>query len=383
MRTADYVPLIQEQARALFGEGADLSDLTPLGKFIYLQAQQRAEDNEVAEQIWHSRFVDTSEGAPLEANVKRALITRKQWLKATGAVVLTLDKGTKVPANYLFKTPYHVYFKTLEEVVATEAGDYIAQVEAVEYGVIGNVEAGDIRIIVNTLSGLNTVTNPEPFLNGQDEETDAELQDRYYQSLGKLGARRIESIEANILDEVEGVRSCRVIENSTMEVDADGRPPKSFETVVLGGLDEPIAQKIFALKPGGIQAYGSTVITFTDARGIAHQIGFTRATSVPIYVKAFIKKSARYPLDGDEQVKRHMVNYIGGTYNGTTFDGVGMSEDVILARSESRLFAIEGVVDVRVELSTDGMVFRQENINIGFPQVAETDDSKIEVLLLE
>ena len=40
--------------------------------------------------------------------------------------------------------------------------------------------------------------------NGQDEETDAELQDRYYASLGKVGARRVESIEANVLDEVEG-----------------------------------------------------------------------------------------------------------------------------------------------------------------------------------
>lgn len=383
MRTADYLPIIQQQARELFGEDADLSDRTPLGKFIYLMAQQRAEDNELLEQVWNSRFVDTSEGVSLDQNVKRALIKRKQWLKASGEVVFNLDKGTTVPAGTLLRTPYNVYFKTVEQVKAVEAGDYLVKVEALEYGVIGNVEAGDISIVVNPLSGINSVTNPESFQNGQDEETDEELKERYYSSLGKLGARRIESIEANVLDEVNGVRACKVIENDTMEEDAEGRPPKSFETVVLGGLDEEIAKKIFELKPAGIQAYGTTIVEITDERGITHQIGFTRATTVPIYVKAYVKKGSNYPLNGDQQIKQQIIRYVGGTYENTTYDGVGMSEDVILARLESRLFAVEGVIDVRAELSTDGIDYSDSNIEIGFPEVAETDVSKIEVLPLE
>lgn len=74
------------------------------------------------------------------------------------------------------------------------------------------------------------------------------MQDRYYESLGKLGSRRIESIEANVLDDVPGVRAAIVIENDTNVEDADGRPPNSFETVVLGGLDEDIAMAIFRKK---------------------------------------------------------------------------------------------------------------------------------------
>lgn len=83
MRYADYLPLIEEQARELFGEDANLSERTPLGKFIRLQAYQRAEDNEEAEMLYHSRFVDTSEGIVLEQNVTRALISRKEWRKAS------------------------------------------------------------------------------------------------------------------------------------------------------------------------------------------------------------------------------------------------------------------------------------------------------------
>ncbi|MFJ6210604.1 baseplate J/gp47 family protein [Lysinibacillus sp. NPDC092081] len=382
MRTVDYLPIIEEQARELFGEDADLSDRTPLGKFIHLQAQQRAEDNEGLEHVYNARFVDTSEGSPLEANVMRALITRKRWLKATGEVIVNLDKGAKINIGDLFRTRYNVYFKALEAVDAVEDGNYRLDVEALEYGAIGNVEPGDISIIVNPQSGINSVMNPDAFFNGQDEETDEELQDRYYDSLGKVGARRVESIEANVLDEVEGVRAAIAIENDTNVEDAEGRPPHSVETVVLGGLDEDIAMAIFKKKGGGIQAYGQKVYTYKDSRGIIHEIGFTRATTVRVFVKVYIEKGKQYPLNGDELVIAQVVKYIGGTYNDTLYPGVGMSKDVVCTKAEARALSIDGVEDVRIEFSTDGFTFEPHNVTIAFPEVAETDESKIEVLSL-
>lgn len=381
MRTADYLPIIQELARELFGEDADLSDLTPLGKFIYLMAQQKAEDNEELEQVYNARFVDTSEGASLDANVKR-VITRKRWTKATGEVIVNLDKGAKINIGVLFRTKYNVYFKALEAIDAIEDGSYRVSVEALEYGAIGNVEPNDISIIVNPQSGINSVTNQDAFFNGQDEEMDEKLQDRYYESLGRLGSRRVESIEANVLDDVEGVRAAVVIENDTNVEDADGRPPNSFETVVLGGLDEDIAMAIFRKKGGGIRAYGSTVFTYTDNRGIVHEIGFTRASTVSVYVKVYIKKNNQFPINGDDLAVAHIVKYIGGTYNDELYPGVGMSKDVVCTKAEARILSIDGVEDVRVEFSTDGVTFEPHNVAIAFPEVAETDESKIEVMNL-
>lgn len=380
-RTADYLPVIQEQARELFGEDADLSDRTPVGKMIHLQAQQRAEDNEELEQVYNARFVDTSEGASLEANVTR-VITRKRWLKSSGEVIVNLDKGSKINMGDLFRTKYNVYFKALEVIQAVENGNYRTSIEALEYGAIGNVEPGDISIIVNPQSGINSVTNPDAFFNGQDEETDAELQDRYYESLGKVGARRVESIEANVLDDVKGVRAAIAIENDTNVEDAEGRPPHSVETVVLGGLDEDVAMAIFRKKGGGIQAYGSTVYIFTDNRGIVHEIGFTRATTVVAHVRVHVEKSNKYPLNGDDLVISQIVKYIGGTYKGTLYNGVGMSSNVICAKAEARVLAIDGIDDVRVEFSTDGITYTPSNVSIAFPEVAETDESKIEVFNL-
>ncbi|GLC88266.1 baseplate J/gp47 family protein [Lysinibacillus piscis] len=381
-RMADYLPIMEEQARELFGEDADLSDRTPLGKFLHLQAQQRAEDNEQLEMVYNARFIDTSEGATLEANVKRALLTRKRWIKATGEVTVQLSKGAKINTGDLFRTKYNVYFKALETVQAVEDGNYRIPVEALEYGAIGNIEPNDLCIIVNPQSGIHSVVNQDAFFNGQDEESDEELQDRYYASLGKVGARRVESIEANVLDEVAGVRAAIAIENDTNVEDAEGRPPHSVETVVLGGLDEEIAMAIFKKKGGGIRAYGSTVYTFTDNRGIVHEIGFTRATTVNVYVKVYIKKSNQFPISGENLVIAQLVKYVGGTYDGTLYHGVGMSTDVICTKAEARILSIDGVEDVRVEFSIDGVTYEAQNVPIAFPEVAETDESKIEVMPL-
>lgn len=378
-RYVDFFEEMSEQARELWGDDVNLSERSPIGKFVSLIAYSRAEDNELAEEVYNSRFVDTSEGVSLENNVKRALITKKEWLKSFGTVQLNLNRGATVPAGDLFGTNYGVMFETLSEVKAPDDGIYTVQVKALDYGRIGNVAAGEITKIINPVVGLNSVTNTEPFRNGQDEETTGELRRRYYESLGKAGSRRTEPIRARVLDEVEGVRAVLVIENDKLLEDAEGRPGKSFETIVLGGDPDDIAHKIFESKPDGIQAYGTTVVDVKDSKAAIREIGFTYAEDVKLYVKAFIKKGSNYPVDGDEQVKGQIVRFIGGTGDNEVHNGLGMSEDVVLARLEAQLFRVDGVEDVKISLSADGLVYLEENIEIGFAQVAETDFSKIEV----
>lgn len=97
----------------------------------------------------------------------------------------------------------------------------------------------------------------------------------------------------------------------------------------------------------------------------------------------YVKKTRDYPINGDDQIAEQVIRYIGGTYENELYNGVGMSESVIVARCESRMFAVDGVKDVKVELSTDGIAFENENVVIAFPEVAETDVTKIEVIDLE
>ena len=63
-------------------------------------------------------------------------------------------------------------------------------------------------------------------------------------------------------------------------------PAISFEIIFSddGAADSKVAKAIFDIKPAGILAYGSSSYNISDSSGNAHEIGFTRATPVPIYV---------------------------------------------------------------------------------------------------
>ena len=63
-----------------------------------------------------------------------------------------------------------------------------------------------------------------------------------------------------------------------------GRPGNSFEIVAEGGVDLLIAKAIYGSKPAGIQPYGSTVVQIQDQFGSPYDIGFSRPTTVPIYI---------------------------------------------------------------------------------------------------
>jgi len=376
----DFLEEIKAETRGLWGEDVNLSSKTPLGKHIESQAWQRSIDAEQAEQVYNSRFVDTSEGLSLQQNVKRALIDKNGWVKAIGKVNLSLDRNITVPAGTMIGTKYGVLYATEAEVKSTDAGIYEAGAKALEYGESGNAAAGEITEIINPIVGLKAVTNPDPFLNGQDEETDPQLKDRYYDSLGKLGNRRKVSVRARLLDEVNGVRSVIVDENDTLETSATGVPGKAFETIVLGGLRDEVARVILLAKPDGIQAYGQEIVLVEDSQGYEHKIGFTYATTVQVYVRIAVQKGPDYPIDGNEQVKQRIVKYIGGVYGNDKLKGLGMNEDVIRTKAEGSVsFTVEGVKDVQIELSKDGITYSPTNVSIKFAEVAETDISKIEV----
>ncbi len=63
-----------------------------------------------------------------------------------------------------------------------------------------------------------------------------------------------------------------------------GRPPKSFEIVVEGGVDSDVAKAIYGAMPAGIKSYGSTTVQISDADGNPVLISFSRPLQVLFYV---------------------------------------------------------------------------------------------------
>lgn len=64
-------------------------------------------------------------------------------------------------------------------VMGVGVGDVTVPVVAVTNGVAGNVLAGSVTVITSAIPGVDTVTNVEPFVGGQDAESDPEMRLRY------------------------------------------------------------------------------------------------------------------------------------------------------------------------------------------------------------
>jgi uncharacterized phage protein gp47/JayE len=147
--------------------------------------------------------------------------------------------------------------------------------------------SGTLTIIRSPTSGWDSVSNPEDGVLGSDIETDPALRLRRLQSLQLAGRSTIGGIFSNILQAVDNVSAVTVIENDGDVSDSDGRPPHSFEAIVLGGEDQDILDKILEVKAAGIQtaATGDNQVTglATDIQGINHTINFSRPTEKDVY----------------------------------------------------------------------------------------------------
>jgi len=378
-RYTDIIESMETRAKNLFGENVNLTERSPLGLFIRVIAWSLGIVWQLAEKVYNSAYVDTAEGTQLDHVAKYIGIQRRPAERAVGEVTITGDDGTTIPAGFLVATGDDIEFETTQLAIIGAGGNVTVGIIAREPGAGSNVPAGTITKIINPTAGVDSVTNPEPTAGGRNEETDAELRDRYVLSVAKGGASTIDSIRASLLD-TPGVRAALVVANNTMEVDADGRPPKSVECYVLGGKAADVGKTILGTKAAGIQAHGSEPVVVKDDAGLDHTIYFSFAQVQAIWVNVALVTNPEYPADGDAQVKTQIIRYLGGTdADSQEYAGITMGEDAIYTRLIKVVYRVPGIEDVDLEVSTDGSVFVKENILISPSEVAETDHVKVVV----
>ena len=379
----DYLEEMQQQAIELFGEDINLSENGPMGKLIRIWAYGRAEENELAEQIYLSSFVDHAEGISLDNAVKGSSMSRLPATKATVTVNITVDAGTTIPSGTIFATLENVEFVTTDDVTDSDNDGLISiLVTAVEAGASGNVATNTVTVINTPVVGLLSVTNPTTGAGGADAETDKELRDRHA-AIGATGlSSSVNGIRATVLSDVPAVSSCVVLENNTNATDGNGQPPNSVQTIVYGGNSADIAAAIFKAKAGGIQAYGTTTATVVDDSGNNQTVGFSFATAINIWAEVDVTTNASFPANGNDLVITEVIKYIGGTdADGAIYPGLGMGQSVINSKLTAAIITnVPGVDDATITFSTDGTTYAAGNKTITTTQVAQTAPAKVAVI---
>lgn len=368
---SEIVADMQTRARNLFGENINLTDRSPLGIFIQVLAWSIALLWQLAEKVYYSAFVDTSEGNSLDYAVRKGGVTRRSAEKAIATQRFAGDNGTVIPLGFLVGTETEILFETIESGEIT-TGTLDLTVRALIGGTQSNIPAGNINQIINPLAGLSSTVNTTDAEGGRNIETDAELRTRYFLSFASAGASTIDALIAALLRTV-GVRGANIEEVKNVDDDVIG-----FRAIVLGGLANDVAQTILNYKAWGVKTFGTQTGTAVASNGQSYTINFDYATEVDLYANITITKSGAFPNNGADLIKDKIAEYIGGTdTQGNIYSGLAMGQDIVYARLIDVIFNVAGVADVVLDISKDNITFNKSNIVVDFDEVAQTDPAKL------
>jgi uncharacterized phage protein gp47/JayE len=231
---------------------------------------------------------------------------------ATAPIVIQLGTVVRISAT---TTPY----ATLAAGTIQIGQSYVdILVSAQSAGVSGNCDAGAIDELVSSITGINSVTNPSPLINGRDEETDDQRRTRFRGYISTLargtktaveyGAKTAKLVDANGLI-TEYVAHASVIEpyvtDSTQPISLvdvyvhNGASATSTELVaeaqrVVDGYYDDAGKAVPGWKAAGVKcvvsAASDKAITVTG--NLTVQTGYVEADAIAAAtnaVKAYIQ----------------------------------------------------------------------------------------------
>jgi hypothetical protein len=237
------------------------------------------------------------------------------------------------------------------------------------------VSIGALNDIVSKINGLESAVNYASGITGREAESDTELR-------MNLGIRQKQAIAnevaiQNELLKIDGVEYARVYSNRDI-AEVSGRPPKSFEAVIVGGDDQEIADLIFEKGPAGIQAFGNIIKDVVDDGGNRWEIGFSRPVNKYIWVKVDYSRNAEeaLPMDVVNAVQENIIAW------GDTALNVGV--DLIYQKMFRPVYDVQGIgfADIKVVVTTDLTppeedVYESKNIEISEVEIAVLDKTRI------
>lgn len=207
-------------------EGFPTYDITRGEAFALLELWKKCEE------IERKQDVDNLTGDDLtRVAFQRKGTQRRKATKAAGSIRIVDGSGT-IHAGDLFESESGIQYESIET-KDVEKND-IVQIRCMRSGTIGNVPKGTITQMPITITGINSIINDDPIINGENEERDDDLRERYYEDLREPATSGNDYHYKRWAKEVEGVGEANVIGrwngNNTVKVviiNSDRKPADS------------------------------------------------------------------------------------------------------------------------------------------------------------
>ncbi len=219
-------------------------------------------------------------------------------------------------------------------------GNFVAVTPGEESIAIGEVYE-IVTAQTNWVACLNLVAGSA----GRDTETDEQLRLRRAQSF-RVGRATEDAIRQAIYSSVPGVTDVRVVSNRTMVVDAEGRPPKSYEAIVANGETLAIAKVLWDYQPAGIESYGNLIVGYTDSQGTPQILQFSRPVEKTLDVELTYTVYPEEDFPGVDELKRVVAEWAAVEYS--------LGKDVIPGRLQGAAYKVPGIDTVTARVRWHG-----------------------------
>lgn len=246
------------------------------------------------------------------------------------------------------------------------------------------IPADSINDIKTPLTGWDSVSNPLGGITGREQETDQELRKRF--ATATIQGLATDLAIENQVKQVAGVTTVKCISNRENFEDELGRPPHSFEVIVIGGEDKAIAQTIYNSQPAGIYSFGNREIDLNISYAGDNKLGlvrFSRPENVYIAVSLIIfpyTEESGLPENYEFLLKQSLLKW--------SLSEFSIGKDVIRERLYVPIYGAftgMGTVEVKIGIAENSVVFpdvKEENIEITNRQIATMVSDLIRVQLL-
>ena len=364
------------ECKRIFGENFNVAPESPDGQINGVVSESNANLWEIAQASYDAFNPSAATGVTLSNLVQINGISRLPATPTRVTLNLQGNSGTTIPEGSLVSTDEGIRFRTESEITLDGTGKALISAQCLVTGPI-TVLANTVVNIDTPITGWGSVNNNLDAVTGTDEETDVELRARRQSSVARDAQAVIEAILAAVAN-IPGVTQTVVLENDTNVTNSNGLPPHSFQVIVVGGVDEEIAQAIWLKKPAGILSFGSTSLDILDSQGLPHIISFSRPVSIDIYVTVTLTAFADYPANGDELIRDAIVKYA----EGRLIEGRGFSlaDDVIYTRLYTPINSVQGHEIDSLKIGTTSNPAGEVNIPIGADQMSRFLVSNITVI---
>lgn len=277
--------------RSIYGTDINLDSDSPDGQMMMIWIQGVMDMQDLLTQIYNSFDPDNAVGNVLDQRVSINGIQRQAGTHTVTNITVTASKPvTLFGVDQAVNPPYRIadnegnQFELLVTVNLL-AGSSVLAFQAVAPGAV-LTSPNTIVVPVTIVLGVTSVNNPTTYTTlGLNEESDYDLKIRRQKSVSLSSQGYLAGLLA-ALENISGIVSAFVYENTTGSTDGDGIPSHSIWVIVSGVASAAaIANAIYTKRNAGCGMKGTQTFTISQADGTNFVVRWDVVTPEALFIK--------------------------------------------------------------------------------------------------